>query len=473
MKKLRVIEGFTYGEGDDANALEKGVIVEVDNATAAEWIKAKHAEVYDPDAEAKAAKKAEEAEAAEIERQSKVVRRVLDEYAQKGAEKRAITIQIGESELEKSGMGGFADTGHFLSEVIRASAQGARVPETLAKWQDLCVNKGLVQKIPQQGATPVRAPTHVMEEGDDTQGGYLVPVEIASVWMPPALENDISTSRAFKIPMRTNRLQMPALVDATHVGSYFGGVTIYRPGEKHQKTTSKPNLRAIQLTLHKMTVLVPISDELMEDSPISMAAFINGIVPQAIAFQRDWDHLAGTGANMALGAANAANPALIAVAAQPAQPITTIVFENIVNMWARFKMINAASSCWVAGRDCFPQLATMAMAVGAGGVPVYMPAGGVSGLPYATLMGLPLLLSEKTQLLGVQGDICLIDWSQYYYADKGGVKTAQSIHLWFDYDVTAFRFELRSDGQPAWNTPLTPANGGPTVSPFVVLAGRP
>jgi len=57
MKKLRVIEGFTYGEGDDANALEKGVIVEVDNATAAEWIKAKHAEVYDPDAEAKAAKK--------------------------------------------------------------------------------------------------------------------------------------------------------------------------------------------------------------------------------------------------------------------------------------------------------------------------------------------------------------------------------------------------------------------------------
>ena len=458
--KLKVLKEFTLND----ETFKAGVIVSTDDASAKDLIADGSCEKYDPDAEAKAKAEAEKAEIAEHEKQKKVFMEVLEDLTAKDgtAEKRALTIKIGESELEKSGSGGFAE-GQFLHEVMLACAPGARVPETLAKWQDVCAKK----------EKAIKQPTHVMEEGDDTQGGYLTPPEQAALWMPPALENDISTSRAFKIPMRTNRLAMPALVDATHVGSYFGGVTIYRPGEKHQKTTSKPTLRQIQLTLHKMTVLVPISDELMEDSPISMAAFINGVVPQAIAFQRDWDHLAGTGANMALGAANAANPALIATPIQPAQPITTIVYENIVNMWARFKMINAASSCWIAGRDCFPQLATMAMAVGAGGVPVYMPAGGVSGLPHATLMGLPLFLSEKTQLLGVQGDINLIDWSQYYYADKGGIKTAQSIHLWFDYDVTAFRFELRSDGQPAWATDLTPANGGPTVSPFVVLAGRP
>ncbi len=455
--KLRVIKDFTYSD----NEFKVGALLVIDDKDAQPFIDDGSCEKYDPEAEAKAKKDAEDAKAAERAEKKKIMVEVLDELVDKGAdtaEKRALTIHVGESELEKSAMGGFKDTGHFAYDVIHASAKGAPMPETLGKWQQLCATK---------------QPTNTMEEGDDAQGGYLVPLEIAALWMPPALENDISMSRAFQIPMKTNRLAMPALVDATHVGSFFGGVTIKRPGEKHQKDTSKPNLRRIQLTLHKMTVLVPVSDELMEDSPISMAAFLNNIVPQAIGFTRDSDHYYGTGANMALGAANPLNPALITVAAEPAQLVNTIVFENIVNMWARFKMINAATSTWVVGHDTFPQLATMAMAVGAGGVPVWMPAGGVSGQPFSTLMGLPALMSEKTQLLGTAADIALIDWSQYYVGTKGGIKTAQSMHLWFDYDVTAFRFELRSDGQPAWNTDLTPANGGPTLSPFVVLATRP
>ena len=102
-----------------------------------------------------------------------------------------------------------------------------------------------------------------------------------------------------------------------------------------------------------------------------------------------------------------------------------------------------------------------------------LPTLGVSGAPYSTLMGMPVMMTEKCNLLGTAGDIGLIDWSQYYFADKGGVNAAQSIHLWFDYDITAFRFVLRNDGQPAWQTPLTPLSGGPTLSPFVVLDTRP
>jgi len=458
--KLRVLKDFTHSDTE----FKAGAILAIEDKDAQAFIDDESCEEYDPEAEAAAAKAAEEAKATERAEQKTMLVEVLGEIVKKeDPEAKALTIKVGESELEKSEMGGFDSDGQFFSDVLNAGKRGGRESERLTKWQDTCVTKGLAS---------AKAPSSVMEEGDDTQGGYLVPTEIATMWMPPTLENDISTSRAFKIPMKTNRLAMPALVDATHVGSFFGGVIIYRPGEKGQKTPTKPTLRQIQLTLHKMAVLVPISDELMEDSSVSMAAFINNVVPQAIAFQRDADHYYGTGANMALGAANPLNPSLITVPAEPAQLVNTIVFENIVNMWARFKMINQASSVWVIGHDTFPQLATMAMAVGAGGVPVWMPAGGVSGLPYGTLMGLPALMTEKTQLLGTAGDIALIDWSQYYYADKG-LQVAQSIHLWFDYDVQAFRFVLRSDGQPAWATPLTPANGGPTLSPFVVLATRP
>ncbi len=462
-KRLRVIKDCTLGEQE----LKVGMIVNADATTAAEMIEAKQAEVYDPDAE-KAEKERQAAEQAAREAEMKrVFLSVIDEKTtEDGDGTRKMHIVIGESELEKSGMGGFQSTAHFLCDVVKAGKKGGRETETLAKWHDVATARTKAA----DGQTKI---TSVMQEGDDEQGGYLVPPDIAALWMPPALEQGFSGSRAMHIPVRGNRVQMPALVDATHVGSYFGGIIIYRPGEAHQKTNSKPNLRLIELTLHKMAVIVPVSDEMIDDSPVSMAAFLNNVVPAAISFQQDWDNLAGTGANMALGATNAANPSLIAVAAEAGQLAATIVYENIVNMWARFKMINSAKAVWVAGHDCFPQLATMALAMGTAGVAVWQPANLAAGQPLSVLMGLPLVLSEKTQLLGVQGDICLIDWSQYYIADKGGLKADQSMHLWFDYDLTAFRFVLRSDGQPAWATPLTPANGGPTVSPFVVLAARP
>lgn len=464
MKRLRAIKDFTIGEGGDAQEIKTGTLLNVDDASADEFVKAENCEIYDPEAEKAAEEKAAADQAtAEASMKATFVAVLNDLSKNEDGTNRKVNITVGDSPME-DGMGGFASAAHFLSDVVRACKPGASPSKHLTAWADLNAAKAKAAK-----TTGISV---VMEEGDDDQGGYLVPADIGALWMPPALETSISTSRAFRIPVRGNRIQMPALVDATHNGTYFGGVTIYRPGEGHQKTQSKPHLRMIELTLHKQTVLVPVTDEMIEDSPISMAAFLNQIVPQAIAFQQDADHLDGTGANMALGAINAASPSLIVVGPEPLQPATTIVYENIVNMWARFKMVNQATSCWVAGLDCFPQLATMAMAVGTGGVAVWQPANLAAGQPLSTLMGLPLILTEKTQLLGVQGDIGLIDWSQYYYADKGGIKAASSMHLWFDYDVTAFRFVLRNDGQPAWQVPLTPYNGGPTLSPFVVLGVR-
>jgi len=57
--------------------------------------------------------------------------------------------------------------------------------------------------------------------------------------------------------------------------------------------------------------------------------------------------------------------------------------------------------------------------------------------------------------------------------EKGGMQTATSIHVAFLTDETLFRFVYRVDGAPKWNVPLTPNSGGPTQSPFVVLAARP
>jgi len=102
---------------------------------------------------------------------------------------------------------------------------------------------------------------------------------------------------------------------------------------------------------------------------------------------------------------------------------------------------------------------------------VYMPA--TTAAPTQMLYGRPIIAIEQAKTVGTVGDINLVDLSQYLLIDKGGIKSDMSIHVKFMYDESVFRFTYRVNGQPTWDSALTPANGtGSTLSPFVVLASR-
>jgi HK97 family phage major capsid protein len=142
-------------------------------------------------------------------------------------------------------------------------------------------------------------------------------------------------------------------------------------------------------------------------------------------------------------------------------------------MWARLYPAGHKNAVWVANPEMFVQLFGMAISTGLGSIPVWMPAGGIAGKPYETLMGAPIFYSEKMQALGTAGDIGLADFSQYIIGqkDSGNPTVTSSIHVRFTTDETAFRFVLRYDGQPSWKSVLTPKRGSSTLSPFVVLNG--
>lgn len=364
-----------------------------------------------------------------------------------------------EDKLVADPKGGFQDFGEFCTALAGKGAKyyGTSHFDKLKAWQEACI----------------KTAGH-MEEGDLTQGGALVPTEFKATLLMTTLEASVVKQRATAIPMSTNRITIPAVVDSNHSSHYFGGIIPYRTAEGGQKTAKKPELGQVSLNLHKLTGLTYVSDELLEDSPISIPPLLNQLFGMAIGFEEDDDYLMGSGAGRPLGAFNAGNPSIIAQAKETGQAAATIVWENISKMWSRLHPSCHAKAVWVANNECFPQLASMSMPVGTGGVPVWLPANGASASPFGTLMGRPLILSEKMQALGTQGDIGLADFSQYLVAEKagGGLKAATSIHLRFDYDETAFRWVLRYDGQPWWLSTLTPKRGTATLSPFVVLAAR-
>lgn len=120
----------------------------------------------------------------------------------------------------------------------------------------------------------------------------------------------------------------------------------------------------------------------------------------------------GTGAGQPLGILN--RGCVVSVSKESGQAADTIVWENINKMWARLLPSSHQNSAWLINQNVLPQLYTMSLTVGAGGIPVYMPAGGASGSPYSTLFGRPVIPIEQCQTVGTTGDIMLCDFTNGY-----------------------------------------------------------
>jgi HK97 family phage major capsid protein len=164
----------------------------------------------------------------------------------------------------------------------------------------------------------------------------------------------------------------------------------------------------------------------------------------------------------------------VSVSKETGQDATTIVADNIEKMYARMWAPSVGRGVFYINQDCWPQLFKLSHAIGTGGVPVFVPAGGISAVPFGTLLGRPIEPIEHCETLGTVGDIMFADLSQYKTIDKGGIVGATSIHVQFTTDEMTFRFTMRLDGQPKRNAPLTPYKGGSTKtqSSFITLATR-
>ena len=198
-----------------------------------------------------------------------------------------------------------------------------------------------------------------------------------------------------------------------------------------------------------------------------MSGLVERAVPQEIAFQVESAIIRGTGSGQPLGILN--SPATVSQAKKSGQAATTIVTDNVENMWSRMYAPNRSTMIWLVNQDAEPQLSNMA---DANGNALYMPPLGLSDTPFSRLYNRPVIATEHNSTLGTVGDIMAVDLSSYLLIDKGAVVGDSSMHVRFLYDEMAFRWTYRCDGQSMWNSALTPKNGTATQSPFITLATR-
>lgn len=301
-------------------------------------------------------------------------------------------------------------------------------------------------------------------------GGFLVPETLRSQLLQIALEQSVVRPRATVVPMETARVPFPMIDSTTNVGSVFGGMIGYWGEEGAALVESNPKFARAVLDAKKLTGFALVPNELLQDSLISFSSLIETLWPQALAFFEDLAFMSGTGVGEPLGFLGAANPAGVAVAKETGQTADTIVLENVIKMYSRMLPSSLARGIWVCSPEAIPELYTMALSVGTGGGPVMLT--NVAGPAPMTIFGRPLVVAEKAGRLGDRSDLSFVDLSYYLIGDRQQMTAASSTEYKFGNDQTAYRIIQRVDGRPWLQSPITPANGGPTLSPFVEIADR-
>jgi HK97 family phage major capsid protein len=343
----------------------------------------------------------------------------------------------------------FASRGEFLQAVMRAGIPGQMVDPRLS----------------------TRAASG-LSEGVPSDGGFLVDKEMSSELLKETWNTGMILPMISKMTLSGNKngIKVNGLDETSRVnGSRAGGIVAYWKGEAAEKTGSKPKFRQIDLSLNKLIGLCYATDELMDDAQ-ALAQTISEGFRDEFNFKITDAIIRGSGVGQPLGILNSG--CVVSVSKETGQAADTILFENVQNMWSRILAPSRPNAIWVINQDCEPQMGRMSLAVGTGGVPVYMPAGGASASPYATLFGRPVVPIEQCETVGTTGDIMLCDFSKYKAIDKGGIQNDVSMHVRYVYDEQVFRFVYRFDGQPILGSAITPYKGTNTLSHFVKLDSR-
>ena len=293
-----------------------------------------------------------------------------------------------------------------------------------------------------------------------SDGGFLVPQETASGILEKMWGTGTVLSHFNPIPVSGNNMTFNIVDETSRAdGSRGGGILGYWLAEAGTKTETKTKIRQLALKLKKVAALAYATDELLEDQS-ALEAWLTINVPKELTFQTEAAIINGNGVGKPLGILQ--SPALYSIERQTAG---TIIGEDLGNMWAH-RYLGANDYVWFISSTIFPKLMTMTI----GTQPAYMPPGGLSGSPYGTILGRPVVETEYNPSLSVAGDILLAAPSQYQMISKGGVKSASSIHVKFVSDEVAFRFVYRVDGSPTWNDKVASYYASSDyVSPFVAL----
>ena len=173
------------------------------------------------------------------------------------------------------------------------------------------------------GLVEFQKTTTFNQSGDDARGGYLIPEELLAVVLRIAEEQYGVARREFQyLPFSGpgNERKIPTLASS---------VTVYWVNESGSKTSSNPTFGLVTQTLKKLAAIVPMTEEIIEDSAINLTELVAKLFAEAVSKEEDLQFFNGTGSPWT-GILN--NGSVNSVSLGTGETVADITIEKLIDM---------------------------------------------------------------------------------------------------------------------------------------------
>jgi len=272
---------------------------------------------------------------------------------------------------------------------------------------------------------------NTLQEGVDSEGGYLVPDEFENTLVTGLNENTVIRAHAKVITTSGGLHKIPV------VASHGSAAWIDEGGAY---TESDEEFGQVQLDAHKVGTIIKVSEELLADSAFDLEGYIRSEFTRRIGDKEEEAFLSGNGSSKPTGILNATGGGEVGVTT--ASP-TAITADELIDLFYSLKAPYRKNAVWVLNDSTVKAIRKLKDSTGNYLLQPALKDGEVStilGRPYFTSAYAPeIAAGAKTVIFG--------DLSYYWIGDRKGITFKRLNELYAGNGQVGFLASRRLDGK--------------------------
>lgn len=272
---------------------------------------------------------------------------------------------------------------------------------------------------------------NALQEGTDSEGGFLVPDEFEHTLIESLEEENIFRKLAHVITTSTGDRKIPVVASKGSASWVDEEGTI---------NDSDDAFTQVSIGAYKLGTLIKVSNELLNDSVFNLEAYISKEFGRRIGTKEEDAFFNGNGVGKPVGIFNATGGAQTGITTASAAEIKA---DEIIDLFYSLKASYRKKAVWIVNDSTIKAIRKLK---DANGNYLWQPAL-TSGTP-DTLLGRPVYTSSYVPTIAAGAKtIAFGDFSYYWIADRQGRNFKKLSELYAATDQTGFVATQRVDGK--------------------------
>ena len=265
--------------------------------------------------------------------------------------------------------------------------------------------------------------------GTDTEGGYAIPTTTLAKIIVGLKNNNIMRGLGTILSVNSNEA-IPIETDQ--------GEAAY-DGEAQATTEDDVALGQVNLTSYKVSTIMKVSEELLQDSVFDLETYIANLYARRIGQKEESKFIAGNGVGCPTGVFGSAD------IGKDTASSTAIISDELLDLQDSLKAAYRRNASWILSPTVFNSIRKLKNSVSGD----YMLQPGLQVGAPDMLLGKPLFLSDyaETAMTASKKVIAFGDFSYYWIADRKTPYIRRLDELYAANGQVGFRGYARNDGK--------------------------